>query len=309
MNLTLLARDLLVGRAMWPGVVTTQLATGILAALALAAAARVYISENLVSPARRSSGPPVITTSAGDAMTLFALAFLLLYFVFLPLEKRHLGTGLLAAEWLGLFGLTMVYARASGRRFGTVIALVPPSTRALAGALLVGSCAWPAVAILSEWLLPVPEHVLEELRKVLAPQDGSRSFAVTVVMMALSPAICEETLFRGPILRGLSNRMGPGWAIVTSAALFGAFHLDMYRLLPATLLGTLLGILAYRARSIVPSMLAHLCNNTILIALARSGLDRRMDSLGRPALAIIVVTSVALTGAGVSLVYTSSSKV
>ena len=256
---------------------------------------------------QRSSGMPAAAPSASDAVTLFVLALSLLYFVFLPIERRHLGAGLLAAEWIGLLGLTLLYARASGRHFLTLIVMVRPSARALAAAVLVGSCAWPAVAIVSEWLLPVPEHVLGELRKAVAPQDGSRGFAATVVLMAVSPAICEETLFRGPILRGLASRMGPKLAVATSAVLFGAFHLDSYRLIPATALGILLGILAYRARSIVPAMLAHFCNNTILIALAQNGLDQRMASLGHLALAIIVAASLALTSAGLSLVYGSSA--
>lgn len=304
MNLTLLARDLLVGRASWPGTLAALLATALYSALALVAAARVYTSERLVNPSRRRAGRPsplARDTSAGDALTLFGLAFLLLYFVFLPLEKGHLTLGLLAAEWLGLFTLVALYARMSGQRFAGVVGLARPSKKALAGAALVGCCAWPAVAILSEWLVPVPKHVLDELRRLLLPESGGRGLVATLALLAVSPAVCEETLFRGPILRGLVGRLGPAGAIVTSAILFGVFHLDIYRLIPATALGILLGAIAYHSRSIFPSMLAHFCNNAILVTLGRSGLDERMEGLGRPILAILVVASIALTAVGVAL--------
>ena len=131
---------------------------------------------------------------------------------------------------------------------------------------------------------------------------------MTLVLMAISPAVCEETLFRGPILRGLGTRLGPMAAIVATAALFGLFHLDIYRLIPATLLGILLGYLANQSRSIVPSMLAHFCNNAVLVTLARSGLDQRMEGLSHRTLTVVVLTSLALTGAGVALVRGSVTK-
>jgi sodium transport system permease protein len=310
MNLTLLARDLLVGRATWSGIVSTLLATAVFSAVALIAAARLYASERLVLPARRDPRRPAIATratSAGDALILFALAFLLLYFGFLPLERRNLVTGLLAAEWLGLFGLVLIYARMSGQRFADTVGLARPNGRALVGAVLCGCGAWAAVAVFSEWLVPVPKHVLEELRKAILPTDG-RSHVFTLILMALSPAICEETLFRGPILRGLGTRVGAGSAIVLTAVLFGLFHLDVYRLVPATLLGVLLGYLAHATGSIVPSMLAHFCNNAILVTLARAGLDQRLEALSHRGLTVIVLGSLAMTTAGVVLVRGSAAR-
>lgn len=308
MNLTLLARDLLVGRATWSGTLTTLFATGLFSALAMAAAARVYASERLVIPPRRDFRPRPIeahVTSAGDAMTLFALAFLLLYFVFLPLERRHLSSGLLASEWLGLFGLVLLYARVSGQRFGEVIALARPRAKTLVGAALIGCSAWAAVAVLSQWLVPVPKHVLEELRKSIVSLDG-RGYAMTLFLMAVSPAVCEETLFRGPILRGLGARLGPTAAVLLTAVLFGLFHVDIYRLLPATVLGILLGYLAQQSGSIVPSMLAHFCNNAILVTLARRGLDERIDGLGHSTLLLLVSASLLLTALGAALVRASA---
>ena len=65
--------------------------------------------------------------------------------------------------------------------------------------------------------------------------------------------------------------------------------------------GLLLGILALKADSIVPAMLAHFCNNAILIMLARSGLDRQMQTLSHRTLTLIVLASVALTGTGLAV--------
>jgi sodium transport system permease protein len=310
MNLTLLARDLLAGRATWSGLLSTLLATAVFSTVALVAAARLYASERLVLPARRDPGRPTVSgraTSAGDAMILFALAFLLLYFVFLPLERRNLVSGLLAAEWIGLFGLVVVYARVSGQRLADTVGLGRPDGRAIAGAFLCGCGAWAAVAIFSEWLVPVPKHVLEELRKSILP-TGGRGQLSTLVLMAVSPAVCEETLFRGPILRGLRSRVGAGSAIVLTAVLFGLFHMDVYRLVPASLLGILLGYLAHASGSILPAMLAHFCNNAILVTLARAGLDQQLETLSHRGITLVVLGSLAMTTAGVLLVRGSAAR-
>jgi len=47
--------------------------------------------------------------------------------------------------------------------------------------------------------------------------------------------------------------------------LFGAFHFDMYRLLPTTVLGLLLGGLVWLTGSLWPAMLLHAANNTIAV--------------------------------------------
>ena len=305
MNITLLARDLLVGRATWSGGLATLASTLILSTVALAAAARIYDSERLVAPTprhQRRAGLAARTTNAGDAMELFALAFLLLYFVFLPIEKRHLASGLLASEWIGLFGLVWLFARMSGQTLTRVAGFSRPRARAVLGAALAGCSAWAAVAIVSEWLLPVPKQMLEELRKSLVPLDGSRGFLSTLLLVAASPAICEECLFRGPILRGLRTRFHATAAVVFTAVLFGLFHLDLYRLIPTTVLGVLLGFIALESGSIVPSMVAHFCNNAVLITLASLHLDERMETLSHRALTLLSIASIALTAAGFALV-------
>ncbi|HEX7499545.1 MAG TPA: type II CAAX endopeptidase family protein, partial [Polyangia bacterium] len=225
-----------------------------------------------------------------------------LYFVFLPIEKRHLASGLLASEWIGLFGLVWLFARMSGQTLTGVAGFSRPSARAVLGAALAGCSAWAAVAMVSEWILPVPKQMLEDLRKSLVPLDGSRGFLATLLLVAASPAICEECLFRGPILRGLCTRFHATAAVVLTAVLFGLFHLDLYRLIPTTVLGVLLGFLALESGSIVPSMVAHFCNNAVLITLASLHLDERMEALSHRALTLLSIASIALTAAGFALV-------
>jgi sodium transport system permease protein len=309
MNVTLLARELLLGQTRWGPALLTLGSTLIYGALALAFAARVYDSERFVDPAaaregRKSAAPRNASDepSAGIALLAFTIAFLLLWFIFVPWQRRSLVQGLLATQWLGMFGVVALIARVTRRSLPAMIALRWPRPQALLGAALIGASAWAGVATLSEWLIPVPQEVLDQLRKALAPANGQRGLLANLLLVAATPAICEEILFRGAILRGLATRLAPSAAVVLTGVLFGMFHLDVYRLFPTVVLGVLLSWVALRSGSIVTSMVAHFLNNAILVTLSMSGLEQRLSKLGRPAGVVILVVSVALVSAGVTLI-------
>jgi membrane protease YdiL (CAAX protease family) len=145
---------------------------------------------------------------------------------------------------------------------------------------LIGLSAWVVVGLLAEWILPAPKEVVENLRRVIAPTNGGRGTMLTLFLMAVTPAVCEEALFRGPILRGLRTRFSPAVTAILTGLLFGIYHVDAWRLIPTALLGVALSGIALAADSIIPAMAAHFTNNACLILLARlhaddtSGLSR-----------------------------------
>jgi membrane protease YdiL (CAAX protease family) len=310
MNVTLLARELLLGHAPLWGALATLASTVACGCAALAVAAHIYGSERFVDPGPRehrfranSSAP-----TAGQALFLYALAFVLLYFLWLPLERRNLELGLLLSEWGGLLGLVVLFAVFTRRSLVSLLRLVRPAPRALAGAALVGLSAWAAVGILSEWVSPVPKEVIEQLRRSLIPSDGSRGLWSTLALVALTPAICEEALFRGPILRGLRTRAGPAAAVALTGLLFGVFHIELSRILPTALLGILLSLIALESGSILPAMLAHFLNNASLVVLATLRVDERLAEIGTVGSVLIFAASTALTALGLLLVHGGARK-
>jgi sodium transport system permease protein len=300
MNITLLARDLMLGQASVGGTLAVLGATALFGALALALAARVYDSERMIEPREARSrsatgspdhGDPRPTT--GQALGVYAVAFVLLYFLFIPWQQRDLVRGLMASQLIGMLGLTVALARLTRRRWIAMVAFNRPAPSALAGAVLIGASAWAAVGVLSEWVIPVPRDVLEQLRRAVVPHP---------LLVALLPAVCEEALFRGVVLRGLARRLAPGAAVLVTGALFGLFHMDPWRLLPTSVLGVLLSFVALESGSIVPAMIAHLLNNGLVVMLAARGLDDRLAHLGHGGSIAIFVVSLALTACGVWLV-------
>ena len=293
-GVTLLARDLIIGHTSLGVTLAVLVSTALYGAAALALAARLYDSERLffadeaglgigawlrhvVRGHRTVAGaidaadtgaddePP----SAGDAIALYAVALVLLVFAFYPLQKWRLGPGLALSQWAGLGGLTWLYARGRGQRLAQVLRVGAPSATALGGATLIGLSAWLVVGLLAEWILPAPKEVVEGMRHLVAPSDGGRGTLLTLFLMALTPAICEEALFRGPILRGLRTRLPPAGAAILTGLLFGIYHADPWRLVPTAILGVALSGIALASDSIIPAMVAHFVNNACLILIAR----------------------------------------
>jgi sodium transport system permease protein len=310
LNVSLLARDIALHKA-GAGITTLVLAaTMAVGALALLAAARLYVSERFLSAAdpdsvdrrRPAPGQPDPARqrppTSGDALAMFAIGYLLLYFVLIPLQRRDLIGGLLISQWLGLFGLTLLYALLTRRSPVPAFALRPAAAVAWAGATLMALGGWMVANLIGQWVLAPPPEYIEAFRRMLFPETQARGLLASLALFALTPAVCEEMFFRGLILRGLLTRVPPATAIALCAAMFGIYHVDLYRLVPTTLLGGMLGFIAWRSGSLGPSILAHFLNNAVLVSLGTAGLDRRIDALHAAAKGGLLVGATLLVALG-----------
>jgi sodium transport system permease protein len=318
-GVTLLARDTIAGHAS-VGLTIAVFASSVgYGALALALACRLYDSERLLGSddaglglrawlrhlvlgprAEPASAAVDAPPTAGHALALFAVGIVLL-FAFAPIERWRLALGLALFEWVGLLGLTVAYARGSGRRVRAVLRLRMPSGAAVGGAILIGSSAWLVVGLLVEWVLPPPKEVVEHLRRVITPSEGRGAFVLALLLTAFTPAICEEALFRGPILRGLRTRFSAVGSAILTGLLFGLFHPDIWRIIPASILGFALSVIALAADSIVPAMIAHFANNACIIALATLGHDETADMSVKLRLAFVALGTAGLAAGGALL--------
>jgi membrane protease YdiL (CAAX protease family) len=82
------------------------------------------------------------------------------------------------------------------------------------------------------------------------------------IISALSAGTCEETGFRGYLLRPIEQRVGAKTAIFISSLLFMLIHLSKgwasLGMVPIIFgAGILLGLLAWSSRSLVPAIIGH----------------------------------------------------
>jgi sodium transport system permease protein len=109
-------------------------------------------------------------------------------------------------------------------------------------------------------VLPPPESLVRALEQLLLLDGAPAPLWLVWLVIAATPAICEELFFRGLILSGL-RRLGLWPALLTCALLFGVAHSSVYRLIPTFFIGLLLSWLVWRTGSIWTGILAHALNN------------------------------------------------
>ncbi len=211
---------------------------------------------------------PVKRSGCGSVYVLYAICLLLLVTVGATLQVLSLPGGLAGTELFVVLLPAVLYVRrkrvplAEGLRWRRV-----PAGLMLRGALL-GCTGWgmaKIVAGISMLLLRQlgPNPTMKAITRDL-PTSGA-GFAVFVILATVMAGICEESLFRGAI-QGTLERKGPRRAVIYTAILFAAFHLNPWEFVPILFLGVMFGLIVVRTGSLLPAMVAHACNNLLAFA-------------------------------------------
>lgn len=98
-------------------------------------------------------------------------------------------------------------------------------------------------------------------------QDKSMGgLVINILVMAFMAALSEEIFFRGLLQQILiKNKLNAHVAIVITAILFSAFHLQFFGFIPRMFLGMVLGYLYYITQNLWVSITAHFCNNAFAV--------------------------------------------
>lgn len=91
----------------------------------------------------------------------------------------------------------------------------------------------------------------------------SENIYLNLISATIIAPISEEIIMRGVILEGLLQKYNPWIAIVVSSLVFGIIHLNLPQFISATLGGIILGIIYFKTRSLILTIVGHACNNII----------------------------------------------
>jgi hypothetical protein len=136
----------------------------------------------------------------------------------------------------------------------------------------------PLVGALSELnkIIPVPaawakvfrdlEDAYEKQVKVLSHIATFKDYLISMAVMALGPAIFEETFFRGGMQNLLWRWTRKPWlAIIITSIIFSAIHFSYYGFIPRVALGVVLGLLYYYSGNLWLSIAGHFLNNALVV--------------------------------------------
>ena len=205
--------------------------------------------------------------------------------------------------------------------------LRPASLLSLAGCVILGLTLWPMVLQIKLWLhVDLSEEAMEQAKKIVELFQSAGPILTVPLGLA---ALTEELFFRGYLFAALQRAVRPMTAIVVTGVLFGVMHsviggsLGAEQMLPATLLGLILGCIRWQTNSVLPGMALHLVHNVLLALLVHAmgdggaqvaddvSLRVVADRLGMPAMALLLASGLGIP-AGTLLVYLggkSSAKV
>ena len=152
--------------------------------------------------------------------------------------------------------------------------LTVPAWKTVPLAVLLAVALHPVAMAVSHLVLelyPISGDMTHELAKLL---NDAPNVLWLLLVLAITPAICEELTFRGFILSGLVSS-GQKWrAIVLSSLFFGVAHGILQQSITASLVGIVIGYLAVQTGSLLPCVLYHATHNSL--AILASGIDQKI---------------------------------
>tara|TARA_B110000211_G_C13918534_1_gene481638 strand:- start:248 stop:919 length:672 start_codon:yes stop_codon:yes gene_type:complete len=127
---------------------------------------------------------------------------------------------------------------------------------------------WNMSLNLPDWLL-MYDAKAEKLTSYFLRMDTVGDLVFNLLVLAIVPAIGEELLFRGYLQQTFTKWLvKPHIAIIITAILFSAIHMQFQGFLPRFVLGLMLGYFFYLSGSLWLSIIAHLLNNAVAVIFA-----------------------------------------
>ena len=96
------------------------------------------------------------------------------------------------------------------------------------------------------------------------PSMAGGGFVGVLIVAALFPAVLEETLLRGAVLEGIKD-IGTVATCLLGGLLFSLFHQSPTQTVYQFICGAVFTLLALRAGSVWPSVIAHFLNNAFIL--------------------------------------------
>lgn len=207
------------------------------------------------------AGGPIVPS---EGWTLLACGIGAIYGIQVLLAMIGLG-GVLASAVSDVGCIAFFWQYARKRQIGYAgLGFVRVGLRWYVAAVLVGSSAW-LINLTIVTALHVPEGPTDLLEGLIAETP----LVSTIACIAVLPAFAEEIVFRGVLARSLAAKR-PAWqAIVISAGIFGIYHVLPAQAVATFMLGCYLAFFTLRSRSILPSIVIHMLNNTAAIVVSR----------------------------------------
>jgi len=192
---------------------------------------------------------------------------------------------LVTAQQIGLFLVpAIVLSIFEGKAPQNFYGMKAPKLNLLLIVFLLMLCSIPFMGLINEWnmAMHLPDFLsglekwmrkLEDdgmlTTKAILAGSSIGALLINLLVIAVTPAICEEIIFRGGLqrtfLRWIKN---PHVAIWTSAIIFSTIHFQFFGFFPRLFLGAAFGYIYFWTGSLWYAAFAHFLNNGYAVTVA-----------------------------------------
>ena len=123
--------------------------------------------------------------------------------------------------------------------------------------------------------------------EILLPSMDGFGFLGVLFAVAVLPAIFEEVIFRGLLLKGMRS-FGAVGAILLCGALFSLYHQNPAQTIYQFCCGAAFAFAALKSGSILPTILSHFINNALILTLTKFGINE----FPTPVFVSVLITSI-----------------
>lgn len=242
---------------------------------------------------QKKKNPSIIYTNF-----LFLIIALLITTIGGFFQQKNLYIGTLILEYLMVFLPIIFYLKIKRYDLKEVLRLNRISFKQIVYIVFIVLFSYPIAVFFNYIGLLILSRFGRVLPNQIPIPENLKEFLIEIIIISLTPCICEEVAFRGLIMKSYEN-LGRRKAIIYSAILFGLFHFNLQNLLGPIFLGLLFGVLVNKTNSIFASMIGHMVNNTIalLIGFYSNKLDSTsIEALGEtlPEMSAMIVGAIGL---------------
>lgn len=192
----------------------------------------------------------------------FLIVMIVFFLICVPLQSFFGLYGVAATEILLLI-LALLFTKIMGYSLKALFPVHSPEGLPMLGTVLMWISTYVLSMVISLIQYRLFPQQMEAISSGLDDVIYSVPFWISVVVVAVLPAICEEAVHRGVIIHTM-YRIRREWLVVLIMGIyFGLFHASLLRFLPTAVLGAVMSYIMLETENMVYSSAFHMINNLL----------------------------------------------
>lgn len=268
-NICLLMKNLLVFKYDFTLILMVLLSNVIYAFISVWFLGRIYNSESILFGEsasgiklfeRRKNIKKGSMPTIQESLLILVVALLLMVYIGGIMSLSHPVMGVVVPQFfIGVLPvLACIYIKGNAKE---IFGLKIPKGKDMLGALCLYIGAGSLSMLIGNLLSMVFPDNSQSLNEEYANLLDGVSFVPALLLIALTPAICEELMYRGYMFTAFKHKMSLPKAVFFVSILFGISHMSLIKVIPTAILGAALAYAMHKADSIAASSMMHFLNN------------------------------------------------